>query len=358
MVTSAHDVADARLHRLVAAMSRAGLTVEVLGLGDQDGAPSAHRVRTFVRRGPVGRACLAAALPWHARGRVLVALDPDVLVASRIAARARRRRIVADVHEDYVRLLRDRAWARGVIGRIAVGLVRVATRAAAGADLTVVADDHVPPRCARQRTVVRNEPDLAMLPEPGVPDESPRAVYVGDVRASRGLRSMLDALVAAPAWRLDVVGPVAPADRVWLRTRLDAEPALAARVTLHGRLGPEQAWRVAAGAWAGMCLLEPTPAFIDAVPSKLYEYLAAGVVPIVTDLPRQRALVEQFGVGRVVPFGPTAGAAAGEVLRALEADPSPLQMARDCARDLLAARRSHSNDYDVLAQRLAVLSRG
>jgi len=35
---------------------------------------------------------------------------------------------------------------------------------------------------------------------------------VGDVRASRGLHTMVEAVLAAPPWRLDIVGPVAPGD--------------------------------------------------------------------------------------------------------------------------------------------------
>ena len=40
LVTSGHDVADARLHRLVAALTDSGLTVEVIGLGDPAAAPA------------------------------------------------------------------------------------------------------------------------------------------------------------------------------------------------------------------------------------------------------------------------------------------------------------------------------
>ncbi|MGR6997932.1 hypothetical protein ACU686_07245 [Yinghuangia aomiensis] len=41
IVSSAHDVADARLHRTAAALLRAGMTVEVIGLGDAPAAPRA-----------------------------------------------------------------------------------------------------------------------------------------------------------------------------------------------------------------------------------------------------------------------------------------------------------------------------
>ncbi|NUP35368.1 MAG: glycosyl transferase, partial [Streptomycetaceae bacterium] len=51
IVSSAHDVADARLHRTAAALLRAGMTVEVIGLGDPAGGPPGTRVVSLGARG-------------------------------------------------------------------------------------------------------------------------------------------------------------------------------------------------------------------------------------------------------------------------------------------------------------------
>ena len=125
VVSSGHDVADARLHREVAAALAAGLTVEVLGLGDAAAGPDGARVVARPRpRGVLRRLALALAQPWRAQGRVLLTLDPDVVPATLAAARLRGRRLVVDVHEDYAALLADRAWAAGPAGVIARAGVR------------------------------------------------------------------------------------------------------------------------------------------------------------------------------------------------------------------------------------------
>jgi glycosyltransferase involved in cell wall biosynthesis len=335
ILTSGHDVADARLHKLSAGLLRAGLTVEVLGLGTANDAPDGVTARVRPRPGLVGRGLLALSLPWKARGRTLLVLDPDALLGARLATLVRPRRLVADIHEDYAAILRDRPWAHGAAGRVAHLLVGVATAVARRCDLTVVADDHVPPTQAGHRLIVRNEPEPRFLPPGVMPSEHPRAVYVGDVRRTRGLATMLEAMEGAPSWTLDVVGPVALADQAWLAGRLAASPDLSARVRWHGRLTPIRSWEVASGAWAGFCLLEPTPAFVDAVPSKLYEYLVAGIVPVVSDLPRQRELVREATSGVVVADATAAAAA----LRALESDPSE-RLRSSAAGCLWAARRS------------------
>ena len=307
LLSSGHDAADARLHRLVAALISSGISVEVYCPGSAGDLPLGVRPRTFVAHGLAARAFQAVRLPWSASGRVLLVIDPD-LVPSAALRRFFGVRLVVDLSEDYAKLVADRPWVAGWKGPLVRLLVRLATHFAASADLTVVADEHVPPLRARHRLVLRNLPYGDYLPAPGPPECEPRAIYIGDVRSSRGLFDMLDAMVAAPDWTLDLVGTVAPADADRLSSRL-AEPELARRVRLHGRLPIQQAWHLASGAWVGLLLLHETPAFRDALPSKLYEYLRSGLAVVVTPLPRQAELVKASRAGVVVVDGAAAGAA-------------------------------------------------
>lgn len=335
VVTSGHDVADARLHREVAALQRAGLAVEVLGLGDATGGPPGVPVRAWARRGGVVRALRALRLPWTASGSVLIALDPDSAlgaVARRDIGRLLRRppvRVVADVHEDYELLLRDRAWASGPARLAGVAVARLGIWAARRADQVVVADDHLLP--GLDPVVLHNLPDPAMLPGLTEPDPVPRAVYVGDLRRSRGLFTMLDA-VAPTGWHLDLVGAVSPDDQAALDARLAGDAELAGRVRVHGRMPPREAWALARGAWAGLLLLDQTPAFRGAMPSKLHEYLACGLPVVATALPRVAALLEQTGAGVVV--GDAAGAT--EVLQEWAAQPERRAAVARAAHDASA----------------------
>jgi glycosyltransferase involved in cell wall biosynthesis len=355
VVSSGHDVADARLHREVAAARAAGLTVEVLALGDAADGPCGARMRTRPRpRGVAARLALALTQPWRARGRVLFTLDPDVVPAALLVARLRRRPVVVDVHEDYLALLDDRRWARGATGPFVRAGVRAVLGAARRADLLVVADEHVPPattRRARRRLVVRNAPSGSYLPEPGPPDPRPRALYIGDVRRTRGLQTMLAALEGAPGWTLDVVGPVAADDARWLERWRSSSPA-AARARFHGRMPPAAAWQLAAGAWVGLSMLDDTPAFRDAVPSKLYEYLAAGLAVVTTPLPRAAEIVRLSGGGVVVADA----AALSARLRSWAARPEELEPVRAAAVRWARETFAGTSAYEELARRLRELS--
>ena len=231
-------------------------------------------------------------------------------------------------------------WCVGLAGRAA---------------LTVVADEHVPPGndagidavtpaaagaglgghgkkrggATRARLVVRNLPDPDLLPPRAeVPDDPPlRAVYIGDVRAVARPADMVEAVAAAPGWVLDVVGPVAAGDRDWLDARLPAED-VESRVRLHGRMPPREAWAVGGGASVGMLLAQDTPAFREAVPTKLYEYLATGLAVLATPMPRVKDLLGVLPAAALVadaeaarPQPCAAGPTRPEELRARPAPP-------------------------------------
>ncbi|HEV3172170.1 MAG TPA: glycosyltransferase [Actinocrinis sp.] len=353
ILSSGHDVADARLHRHCAALRRAGLRVEVIAKGRADDAPADTEFRPTRPRGMTGRGMQALLLPGKARGRVIVTLDPDLIPAARLhRTLSHGRRLAVDMHEDYVALLDDRAWAKGPRGTVARVWAKTAVSLSRRADLTVVADQHVPPGEAARRLVVRNLPDLSLLPERGgEPDKQPRALYVGDVRESRGLFTMLQALELAPDWELDVVGPVAPKDREPLAVWTTESPA-AKRVRLHGRMPPEAAWRLARGAWVGMSLLHSTPAFESAIPSKIYEYLACGLPVLSSPIKRAAELVEKAGAGAVV-------ADAEEAAAALRAWSGPareeFELLRQAAVDWADTDLGATNPHDLLAAAVADL---
>lgn len=347
LVSSGHDVGDARLHRLAGALISHGLRVELMATGSKDLAPRGAASVVTAPRGGVKRRIIRALLwPWRAQGQIIIVIDPDA-VPSAWLLRLRGKVVVVDVHEDYVRLLRDRAWAQGFLGGVAKALMYFVTKLSALVDMTVVADDHVPPIRARQRVVLKNTPYSRHLPPASEPDAVPRALHVGDLRRSRGLFEMLDVIAALPNWRLDLVGPVASADEAEFSRRLST---LEGRVRWYGRRPPEQAWAFATGAWVGLSLLHDTPAFRDAIPSKVYEFISCGLPVIATALPRQAELIERTGAGQVVTSVPEAIAA----MSRYEHDHQLLLTQRKSASD---SSFVDDSKYEEFASRIASLLR-
>jgi glycosyltransferase involved in cell wall biosynthesis len=101
-----------------------------------------------------------------------------------------------------------------------------------------------------------------------------------------------------------------------------------------------------------MALLGDTPAFREAVPSKLYEYLACGLVPLVSELPRQAEIVKAAKVGAVVADASEAAAR----LRAWASEPALIGTMRSRGHEWFDREILPLVSYDRLAERVAALA--
>ena len=318
IISSGANLADARLHRLTRALLRAGMRVEIFAPGLLKDAPRIDSDRqALIIRTPwlaqrwgntalIPRYYRSRIFALRSQGRVLFAISPEAIAPTFGIAKLLRRKIAVDLFEDYLQLLQDRNWTKkffGIVGWIAKSDTHSALWFAQRADLTTVADVQVPPFEARNRIVVRNLPDLSLLTKSGQREENPRAIYIGDLRESRGLKSMLRVAELSPEWEFDFVGGISETDQgfvdQWFRDHVTDN----SRVRFHGKLPLQESWKYAQGAWVGLTLLEATPAFTEAIPSKLYEYMSVGLASISTPLPRCIHLhsVSNFGAIESTP---------------------------------------------------------
>ena len=314
VVSSGHDVADARLHREVAAARAAGLSVEVLGLGSAGDGPCGADLRT-------GRVPAVSPRGWRWRSRspgapAAACCSPSTRTSSPppwLVARLRRRRLVVDLHEDYVALLRGpRLGSRGASVGCAGRRPGRARRGPAGrpASSSPTSTCRRRRQGARPRLVVRNAPVVVYLPRRRpARSASPRPVHRRRAPLPRPARCS-PLVEGAPGWALDVIGPVAGrrpglAGR-WRRLACRRPGSASTGGSRRCRPG---SWPAAPG--SGCSMLDDTPAFRDAVPSKLYEYLAAGLAVATTPCraPRRSSRTSGGGRGRAGRRGAVGDAA-------------------------------------------------
>jgi glycosyltransferase involved in cell wall biosynthesis len=346
---------------------RAGLSVEIFAPGEMKDAPvqvsdsSRLRIRqpwvgpSWKSTNLIARYHRSRIFSLRARGRVLYAISPEAVAPAFAQAFVLRRNLAVDFFEDYLRLLHDRRWAKkyfGIVGWIAKSDTKSALWFSKRAALTTVADVQVPPFDARNRLVVRNLPDLSLLTLSGERGPTPRAIYIGDLRKSRGLQDMLRVAELAPDWEFDFVGGVAAADadfvNQWMREKNGDQ-----RVRFHGKLAPAQSWKVAEGAWVGLSLLESTPAFVEAVPSKLYEYMSVGLASISSPLPRCVELISLSKSGAIesTPEG------VAKRLQYWRANPGELDQIRSAGSKWAAENLDSEREYAKFAAEMVNLTR-
>jgi hypothetical protein len=302
IISSAHNIKDARLQRLAIFLAQSGFQVKVISPGESKDAPAGISFKSApFGKGFLGRFGRNLALPFMANGSVIYCLAPDLAPSAYLISKLRRKYFIMDFFEDYQKVIFDRAWSKGPLGFIKAGfgiaLAKFALLIANKADLVTVADDQLPPFHPKQRLVLRNYPFIQNTPTPYLNDKlkrnevplvfdlQPRAIYIGDIRTSRGLWEMVDLAKALPNWKFQFIGPVAATDQKLIDQQLDFPK----NIELLGRLTPKESWQKAIGAWVGFSLLQPTPAFFAAMPSKIYEYAFMGIPVISSALPKAKA---------------------------------------------------------------------
>jgi glycosyltransferase involved in cell wall biosynthesis len=322
-LTSAHPRFDTRIFvKQCRSLSSHGHDVALVvadGLGDacrdgirivDVGRPSGRRERMLRTTRRVGQAALAL-------GADVYQLHDPELIPLGLRLRHAGRKVVFDSHEDVPTQLLDKPYlspgSARLLSRSYLQFERFALRRFDG---VLAATPLIRDRLALHHPMaidVNNYPRTEEFAEaPAAGSERDRFCYVGSITAIRGIRELVEAcaLLRSPA-RLALAGSF-------------AEPSLEAEVTglpgwrrvdALGHLDRGGVAGVMARAFAGLVTLLPTASYRQALPVKMFEYMAAGIPVIASDFPLWRDIVEGNHCGLCVnPRDPGAVAAAIDYL--------------------------------------------
>lgn len=342
-VSSAHPASDPRIHlREAATLAAAGYDVTLVAVSPQAEMPDTGvKVVTLPRRRRLMRmtvsAVQAVALALRTKARIVHLHDPELVWAIPLL-RARGRVVVYDAHEDLPHQVLNKPYLPGPLGGVASRLAHLVVRAAARADHVVAATEPVAQRFpARKVTTVRNYPILRSSESPTPAEERPPNVaYLGAISTTRGAAEMVDALASdffPQDWRAIMAGAVPPALLDSLREREGW-----ARADYRGFLAPDAARDLLEQCRVGLVTLQRTPAYLDSLPTKMFEYFAAGIPVVASDFPLWRSIVEQYECGLLVDERDPDSIAAA--VAAYANDPAMLARHGENARD---AARHHLN---------------
>lgn len=249
--------------------------------------------------------------------------DPELLPVGLLLER-RGKRVVFDAHEDVPLQLLSKPYLARPLRRIlasAYGWLQKVT--AHRFDGIVAATPSIASRFAPYNsatTCICNYPLLAEFQAPTPWDERNDTVcYLGDITAIRGAHEIVRAMgKVRGATRLNLAGCAEPE----LLGQLQREPGWQ-RVNALGQLDRKGVRSVLAQASAGLVTLHPTANYLDCLPIKMFEYMAAGIPVIASNFPAWRAIIDTFHCGVCVdPLDPDA--IAGAIDR-LNADPLAAQ---------------------------------
>lgn len=304
-LTTVHQPRDNRIHnKECQALLDAGIDVTLVAHAAEDepgGRPPL--VALTPRRGRFARVVSGQWQSWHElqrlRPRLVHIHDPELVPMTWLWTRLHRARAVYDAHEDLVAQVSTKSYLPAAVRPLVRVLARCLVVAANfSMDAVVAATDDVAAGFRHRRTVVvRNYPWLKDYPAIEPQPVSGRVAYVGDLTEERRLSFMIEVVRRArqsrPEAHLVLAGrPLGSAQAV---LEAVAEPGL---VDHRGLLRPAEVPAVLASASVGLIFLDPLPNYTRSLPTKLFEYMAAGVPFLASDFPFWRQEFDPWNAGR------------------------------------------------------------
>jgi glycosyltransferase involved in cell wall biosynthesis len=325
-LTSAHPVWDVRIfHKECRSLARAGYEVIALGnhscndiidgvrlrgLGWSSGRIQRMTVKLF-------RMCREA---FRAAGDLYHLHDPELLIVG-LFLRVAGKRVVYDIHEDLPRTVLFKTYVPKPVRKPLMWITERVENAAAQRMSGLVAA--TPTLANRFRpihsnTVVVNNFVIVDEFTPSTTQDwkrrDPAVTYIGGISEDRGMREMLAAMDLLPRTlgaKLELGG------WFWeeaLRVDLAATPQWE-HVKWHGLLDRNGIASLLKRVRAGLVVLHPDQPYVVSQPTKLFEYMAAGIPVIASDFPLWRSIIQEADCGLLVdPFDPRALASAIEHL--------------------------------------------
>ena len=250
----------------------------------------------------IGRA--AAALARSTNADVVQFHDPE-LIPFALRLKSMGCKVIYDVHEDLPADIYSKTWIPSWMRPIVAMGAELVERSTAGRfDAIVAATPAIAERFrgyGASVSVVRNSVRLSEFIEPTVATKRRRqAVYVGRTSFDRGLVEMVEAC-AAVQLPLVLAGSIGSEEAGWLRQS-------SANVLYRGKLERSELVTLLNESLVGFNLLLPEPNYLYSLPTKLFEYMAAGLAVITSDLPKSKEIVEASGCGFSVAHQRSQGA--------------------------------------------------
>ncbi|NQV53178.1 MAG: glycosyltransferase family 4 protein [Flavobacteriales bacterium] len=274
--------------------------------------------------------------------------DPELLqIVSPLKAAGIK--VIYDAHEDVPKQVLTKDWIpgplRGMISRMVQGYEH---KMAPNLDAVVTVVEGVLERfepLVRHIVLVKNFPDLDKLPRP-MPwsEKADEVAYIGDLTRIRGIREVVDAMADVNA-QLNLAGK-------WSDRGLEGDCKRSpgwTKVTPLGFISSAEARAVLERSLIGLILFHPAPNHIDALPNKLFEYMAAGIPVVASDFGWLKHIVEQRKCG--VTADPKDPKSIARAIQSLLDDPEVAEAMGSRGREAVM----HTYNWDTEAKKLGAL---
>ena len=351
-ITTVHPMQNVRIFRKECrTLKEAGHAVSLVVSAPRDGEIDGITICALPStRGRFGRifcnTLLAARKALGTRAEVFHFHDPELIPVG-LYLKARGKKIIYDIHEDVPGDILAKEWIPLFLRRAVSVMVRVVQDwSARRFDVVVTATPYIRDRFTAigcNTVAVNNYPLLSEFETLDIDWQSKKRVvcYIGGIVGTRGIFEMVEAVEKTNV-RLFLGGTFWYEDE---RRHARSLPGWA-KVDELGQLDRTEVARILSISVAGLVVLQPTPNYINAQPTKLFEYMAAGLPVIASHFPLWKEFVEGNRCGICVdPQDPEAIA---EAITWIAGNPVEAGQMGRRGRDAVRTRYNWDRESEVL----------
>jgi glycosyltransferase involved in cell wall biosynthesis len=353
-LTSVHSIRDPRIfHKECKSLARLGYDVGLIACHER--AEVIDGVRIVPVAAARGRLDRMVRLGWRVyraarreRADVYHFHDPELLWVG-ILLKLGGASVIYDVHEDVPKQIMGKhwipAWARPLVSRAVAVAEQVGARIVDG---IVAATPSIAAKFPAAKTaVVQNFPEASFArvdgPERPFAERSDAFVYAGGLMAIQGVREMAKAFAMLPEGMTGTVaGTFYPAT---LEVEIAATPGWE-RVRYLRQVARAEVVQAIRDARAGLVLNHPTVNYVDAYPTKMFEYMACGLPVVCSNFPLWVDIVRGADCG--IAVDPRDPEAIADAIVSLGDDPALARRLGDNGRRAIAERFNWEAELDKL----------
>jgi glycosyltransferase involved in cell wall biosynthesis len=326
ILTSVHPALDTRIfHKQAKSLVTAGYDVTLVARHDKDEVVDGVRIVALPEPKSRLRRLLGTWRVFRLASKQKAAIyhfhDPELLPAGVLLKLFTRGKVIYDVHENVRWSIVTKSWLPKMVRKPLSLTYRLIERLSLPfIDEIIIAEDSYIKNYAKRRNILalRNYPVLSYVAEPSaVKKARPTIIYVGGIAEARGVLELVEATGLLKAKYenvlLTLIGPIYPSGLEEKIGGLLKQFKLQKNVRLVARVDHRQIYKKLLGCHVGIAILHPEPNYLESLPTKLFEYMAAGLPVVASRFPLWKKVIEGSNCGLTVdPLNPR------EVARAVE----------------------------------------
>jgi glycosyltransferase involved in cell wall biosynthesis len=342
ILTSVHSPFNARIfHKQAKSLVKAGYEVTLIAQHDKDEAVDGIKIIALPR--PKNRFWRMLGTTWQAFNRarkqkadIYHFHDPELLPIGVLLKLFTKGKIIYDVHENVRWDIITKSWLPKTLrGPFSLVYRLIEKLSFPFLDEIIIAEDSYIKNYKKRKNIIalRNYPVLSYAKRTAeVKALPPTLVYVGGISQARGALELIESVrllkTKYEKVTLTLVGPIYSNSLKERIAKLQKELGLQDNVRRVGKIKHQEIYNILSRCNIGMAILHPEPNYIESLPTKLFEYMAAGLPVIASNFPLWKEMVEGNNCGLTVdPLKPAEIAKAVEYL--IERPPEARKMGRN-----------------------------